>query len=306
MRAITPIANRSLIFLHGPDKSPFLQGLMSNDVNKIGPRQSIYAAFLTGQGKFLHDLFLGAMTDQFWLDIETDRRADFLKKLQLYKLRSAISVDDAAHRYRIYGLWGGDGLNGPDAPGATQIIDDCVLYRDPRLAAMGWRLIAPAHYSLEALAEKFSAKQQPWAEYDYNRAALGLPDGSRDIEIDRGIILENGLDELRGIDWDKGCYLGQELTARTRYRGLIRKRLLPCIIQQPPATPIAFGSAVLQDGKEVGESRSFIPGIGTKPPLVMVLLRLEALKNPHPLYIGDMEITPQIPNWVQLPAPETA
>ena len=129
--------------------------------------------------------------------------------------------------------------------------------------------------------------------YDAHRLSLGVPDGSRDIPIDKGIILECGFDELHAIDWNKGCYMGQELTARTRYRGLVRKRLLPVLIEgnaPEPYTPVFLNEA------EVGEIRTSADGYG------LALLRLENIRDTLPaLKCGDAILKPYVPNWMQLP-----
>ena len=115
-----------------------------------------------------------------------------------------------------------------------------------------------------------------------------MPDGSRDLEVGKSILLENGFDELNGIDWDKGCYMGQELTARTRYRGLIKKRLMPVEIVGPPPAP---GTPVTKGGKETGVMRSSVAGLG------LALLRLDQLDGAGELRAGEARLTPGKPDW---------
>jgi len=122
---------------------------------------------------------------------------------------------------------------------------------------------------------------------------LGIPDGNRDVIVDRGILLECGFEELNAIDWNKGCYVGQELTARTRYRGLVRKRLIPvCIQGQTPG----FQSPVLQNGLEVGEMRT------VKGEWGIAMIRLEALSKPQSFHAGSATLIPHLPEWMKLPA----
>jgi hypothetical protein len=116
-----------------------------------------------------------------------------------------------------------------------------------------------------------------------------VPDGSRDLPVEKAILLENGFDELNAIDWDKGCYMGQELTARTRYRGLVRKRLMPVAIEGPAPE---FGSALLLGDKEAGEMRSASGDIG------LALVRLEALGQ-GALTSGAARLTPSKPDWAK-------
>ena len=119
---------------------------------------------------------------------------------------------------------------------------------------------------------------------------MGVPDGSRDLQVEKAILLENGFDELHGIDWDKGCYMGQELTARTRYRGLIKKRLLPVRFDGPTPAP---GSQVTCEGKDAGTLCSSIGDRG------LALLRLERLDGP--LLAGGTLLKPEPPDWIKLP-----
>ncbi|MBM3518639.1 MAG: folate-binding protein YgfZ, partial [Alphaproteobacteria bacterium] len=130
--------------------------------------------------------------------------------------------------------------------------------------------------------------------YDRHRLALGLPDGSRDIDVEKSFLLECGFDELHGIDYEKGCYVGQELTARTHYRGAVRWRLLPVRIDGPPpprGAPLHLAEA------EVGEMRSAQGGVG----LALIRLdRLEAARG-HPLASGESRLTVDEPAWLSLP-----
>src|SRR5207245_3225890 len=140
-------------------------------------------------------------------------------------------------------------LDLPLEPGAAKAIGDTTVFVDPRLAELGARAVLPRDGAAAVLAGLgFSAGAV--ADYERRRIALGVPDGSRDLPVEKAILLENGFDELNAIDWDKGCYMGQELTARTRYRGLVRKRLMPVTIEGPAP---AFGAPLLLGEKEAGE-----------------------------------------------------
>ncbi len=127
-------------------------------------------------------------------------------------------------------------------------------------------------------------------DWDRHRLALGLPDGSRDMEAEKTVLLEAGFDELHGISWTKGCYMGQELTARTRYRGLVKRRLLPVHGQAPLPAP---GTPVMGTDREVGVMRSSNGGVG------LAVLRLDALGSP--LEAGGRAIHHTIPSWAVLP-----
>ncbi|MCX7338201.1 MAG: folate-binding protein [Alphaproteobacteria bacterium] len=267
------LSHRAVIQLSGSDKVAFLQGLVTNDVTKAGPECLVYAALLTPQGKFLHDLFIFERDGDWWIDCERDRASDLIKRLSLYRLRCDVQLFDASQDYAVYVGWGGY------SHGIT----------DPRLPEMGTRIYLPAH-------EIPPFPLAPLEAYDSHRLALGIPDGSRDIPIEKGIILECGFDELGAIDWDKGCYLGQELTARTRYRGLVRKRLLPVKIDgeaPPPGIPVFLGD------DPVGEMRSATADYG------LALLRLATIRQTLPvLTAGQNRLIPFVPGWMKLPQEE--
>ena len=129
------------------------------------------------------------------------------------------------------------------------------------------------------------------AAWDSHRLALGLPDGSRDMEAEKSVLLEAGFDELHGVSWTKGCYMGQELTARTKYRGLVKRRLVPVRITGAPPEP---GTPILRAGTEVGTMRSAQDGMG------LALLRLEALGEAG-LRCGTAELSAVVPGWMRLP-----
>ncbi len=280
---------RGLIAVEGPDAKPFLQGLVSNDVNKVAPGRAVYAAFLTAQGKYLHDFFVAQHGDALLIDCEAARLADFKKRLTLYKLRSKVTVAEKGADVGVYALMGAGAaaaVNLADEAGAATALGTGIAFVDPRLADAGIRAIVSAAEADALFAAMGFAKADTGA-YDRLRLSLGLPDGSRDLEVEKSILLENGFDELNGIDWDKGCYMGQELTARTKYRGLIRKRLVPVEIEGP--VPPA-GTPIMLDGSEVGEMRSGAGGLG------LALIRIEHMDK-APFSVGDSRVTPRKPRW---------
>ncbi|WP_026986197.1 CAF17-like 4Fe-4S cluster assembly/insertion protein YgfZ [Fodinicurvata fenggangensis] len=286
------LEDRGLLALSGPDLRDFLQGIVSNDVNRVSASQSIWAAFLTPQGKYLYDFFISQPTEgTFWLDVEAERRADLMKRLRMYKLRSKVEMTDLSEDYEVHALYGetSDILDLPPLAGASQSYHDGVLMRDPRHLDIGLRLVAPKTQTDQLLSE-LEAETGTREDYDVQRIALGLPDGSRDMEAERATLLENGFDELGGVDWQKGCYMGQELTARTKYRGLVKKRLMPVKLD---GSPPDIGTAVTLNGKQVGEIRSSAKG------RALALLRLDIFKSEDSplLEAGEARLTPHPPDW---------
>jgi len=287
--AYAMLAERGILEVAGDDRVAFLQGLVSNDVAKVAPNRAVYAALLTAQGKFLHDFFIVAQGDAFYLDAEAARLADLQKRLTLYKLRSKVSFADAGARFTIAAAWGGDALRllGLAGPGNAKAFAGGIAYADPRLAALGIRFLLPR--GGENAIEQAGFARADAAAYDRHRLALGVPDGSRDLEIERSILLENGFEELNGVDFQKGCYMGQELTARTKYRALIKKRLLPVTVDGPLPAP---GTKVMAGEQEMGEMRSGRDGAA------LAVLKLDALESK--LTAGGATITPRKPEWLKL------
>lgn len=291
------LEDRGLLAVRGEDARTFLQGLISNDIRRVSSDRAIHAAFLTAQGKYLHDFFIVALGDTLILDCEAGRTADLARRLSLYRLRSKATVEERTAEFIVAAVFGDDADQtfqlGGEA-GAAAAFAGGVVYRDPRLAAAGVRAILPRESGEEALT-KMGFAEAAFAAYDAHRLALGLPDGSRDMVMEKTILLEAGFDELAGVDWQKGCFLGQELTARTKYRGLIKRRLLPVRFDGPAPAP---GTQILLDGRDAGEMRSSAPGIG------LALLRLESLAAAEranaPLMAGDTRLLPEKPSWMKI------
>jgi folate-binding protein YgfZ len=163
---------------------------------------------------------------------------------------------------------------------------------DPRLVKLGARAILP-RLALRPTLAASGLTEVDFAAWDRHRLALGIPDGSRDLVLDKSILLEAGFDELHGVDWQKGCYIGQELTARTKYRGLIKKRLFPVHIDGPTPAP---GTRVTLDGRDAGELRSSRDGRG------IALLRLDAVGGGRPLVAEGTTLVPMRPDWMRIDA----
>lgn len=238
------LQGRGLIHLKGEDRHAFLQGLISNDVLNIPAGQIRYACLLTPQGKFLHDFFVHDADGFILLDCEGGPRArDLYDRLNKYRLRSnvTISVQENNTIYAVFGK--------PDG------------HPDPRHPGMGYRCL-----------QKPDLEEKPFAQWDRHRISLCIPDGSRDMEVDRSILLECHIDKLNGIDFNKGCYMGQELTARTHYRALIKKHLYAVKCNGPAPAPF---TDIVADGAVIGQMRSSCGDIG------LALIRDDGIEKLH-------------------------
>ncbi len=213
----------------------------------------------------------------------------------MYRLRAKVELEDASARYAVAAVLGegaAERLQLPDRPGACRPLAGGFALVDPRLEQLGVRVLLPPDEIGGTLAAQGLVPLAPDA-YERTRLALGVPDGSRDLVIERSTLLESGFEELHGIDFAKGCFVGQELTARMHYRGLVRKRLLPVVFEGPRPEP---GTIIRLGEREAGEMRSSIDGRG------LALLRLdriaEAEQTGTPLSAGATEVVPVKPDWV--------
>lgn len=229
------LPNRGLIHIEGADRKSFLQGIITNDINELTLGNIIYSCLLTPQGKFLHDFFIHEGEDFILLDCEGGERAqDLYKKLSIYKLRSDVQIS-VEEQHDVYGIIGN---------AATQGLPD------PRHEAMG----------LRSFEQPVDIEEKDFKDWDIHRIKLCMPDGSRDIEVDKGLLLESHIDKLGGVSFDKGCYMGQEVTARMHYRGLTKKHLYSITASQH--TLPETGEDIIVNGSFAGVMRSQADNIG--------------------------------------------
>ncbi len=269
------LQNRGVLAVSGPDAITFLQGLITNDIRKAEGGKLVYAALLTPQGKFLHDFFLMSQAGRILIDTEKHRLDELKQRLSLYKLRSQVTIEVTADM-GVVAVWGGEHAN---------------IMPDPRLHVLGGRIIGNMEESLAwCKAQGFLLAGEQ--EYDRHRIECAVPDGSRDMIPDKSFLLEFGIDELNGIDFAKGCYVGQEVTARTKYRGQVRKFLYRVIasVELPQAgTPVLLGDV------EAGELRSHAGLMG------LAILRSELVEKAHAevlqLTAGGARIVANVPPW---------
>lgn len=286
------LSDRCIVRISGEDSRTFMQGLISNDIEKADGSNAIYAALLTPQGKYQFDFFIVADNGDLLLDgVKGDADA-LIKKLTMFKLRSKATLEDVTANYAVYALIGDDAADVLDEGAQTKTEDGAILFADPRLPQAGVRVIAPADMDATALGGDNGSED----DYQKHRISLGLPEAPLDLEKEKSILLESGFDELSGVDWKKGCYMGQELTARTKYRGLVKKRLFPVTLSRPG---VEAGSDVMQDGKVIGEIRSVMDD------RAIAMLRLKALGGPE-MSAGNATVFPAVPDWMQLPESDDA
>lgn len=251
------LIDRTVIAVSGPEAHTFLQGLITNDITELTPQHALYAALLSPQGKILFDFLLFADGETVLIDCHKDVRDALIKRLSMYKLRSKIEI--AARDDRI-------------------VIADEGPY-DPRLATLGQRAI---------VATGIETVDATDAYHDW-RWGLGVPEAA-DFGSEKIFAMDGGLDELHAISFTKGCYVGQELTARMKHRGTDRKRLLPV---NAPDAELATGAPVTAGDIELGTMMSSYGDAG------YALIRLDRLAEATaPISVGGAEVSIIKPDWL--------
>lgn len=254
----TRLIDRGVIRVSGEDARDFLQNLVTNDLDPVVPGQAGYGALLTPQGKIICDFFIVALSPEdgggFLLDCPLLLTADLMKRLKLYKLRAKVALEDLTDSSAV--LASADGAPLPAGAG--------IVYDDPRLPALGQRAIVDAE-GIEALVSA-----EPEA-YHARRIALGVPAGGRDFPYGDSFPHEALLDQLGGVSFKKGCYIGQEVVSRMQHRGTARTRVVPIVFDDGTATET--GAEASAGGKVLGTIGSSTNG------RALAMLRLDRLAD---------------------------
>ncbi|MCP8939057.1 folate-binding protein [Alsobacter sp. SYSU M60028] len=208
------LEDRGVVRVTGEDARGFLDGLVTSDMDKVAVDRARHAALLTPQGKILFDFIVaeadGEQGGGFYLDVPRALAADLARRLGFYKLRARVSIEDLSETAGVVAFW--DGERADEGLG--------VVYADPRLPELGDRVIAPRSTCPDLASE-------PAEAWHAHRVALGVPEGGRDFAYGDAFPHEADMDQLGGVDFDKGCYVGQEVVSRMQHRGTARTRIVP-------------------------------------------------------------------------------
>lgn len=281
----TQLLSRGLLRIGGRDARAFLQGLATVDVGTVSRGRTRYGAMLTPQGKFLHDFFIAAWEGGLLLETEAARVEELKARLLRYRLRQQVEVESPAAP-AVWAAWEAGTVDALEAPGDTAPLGGGIAYADPRLAALGLRVIAPPQEAERWLKERGGAAA-PEQEYHMHRIRLGVPEGSGEMPVERALPRHYGLDLLGGVDFAKGCYVGQEVTARSKHRAELGKFIYR-VEAEGGALPVA-GTAVERAGQAVGEIRASRGGVG------LALLRVDAAGGP--LMAAGAPLRACLPEW---------
>lgn len=280
------LGSRALLAVQGADAPDFLQGLISNDIRKVTPQRAIYAALLSPQGKYLFDFLILPWGDGFALDVASARADDLLKRLSMYKLRAQVTLS-RLESIMVAARWGDECIG--EAGSMMLLTSGALLLCDPRHARLGQRIVGTREQVEAVLGSAVGMEDEN--SYHAHRIALAVPEGSADMVVDKSLLMEFGFEPLHGVDFAKGCYVGQEVTARSKHRAQLRKALhavsaVGDVTSLPPA-----GAELLCDGKPAGEMRSSAGARG------LALLSLEAVRSGQPITCGDLLVQAHLPEW---------
>jgi tRNA-modifying protein YgfZ len=272
MGVATWLADRGVLSVSGEDATSFLQGLLTNDVERLEAGQVRYAALLTPQGKILFDFFVyrapadGGAT--FLLDCVKSASSDLAKRLGFYRLRAKATIVDLSAERAVVAFWG-------DPP--PKVSGE--LFADPRDARLGWRAILTPD-------EAGALTTAPAADYEAHRIKAGVPSGGADFQYGEAFPHDANMDVLNGVDFEKGCYVGQEVVSRMRHRGGVRKRIVKVTLQ---GSAPAAGAAILAGGATIGALGSSAENRGLA--LVRVDRLAEAAAKGDALTVGGVGLS---------------
>ncbi len=284
------LPDRGVVKIAGTDARTFLNGLVTADVAQMTPASPRFAALLTPQGKIVVDCIITEAPAEdgggFFLDCPRPLAPDLVQKLNFYKLRAKVICEDLSEVLGVMATW--------DGTGATEY---GLAYPDPRLPALGGRVMLPPHLATEAAID-LRAELVPATDYEAHRIALGVPRGGMDFVYGDTFPHEADMDQLNGVDFEKGCYVGQEVVSRMEHRGTARNRIVPIAVEH--FAPDA-GIPVMAGDKQVGLTGSHAG------PLGLAMLRLDrvadALAAGTPLTAGGMTLRAVKPDWAKFAWP---
>jgi len=270
---IITLKDRACVTVRGEDWRGFLQGLLTNDVEALAVGEARFAALLTPQGRVLYDLFVVAEEGGALLDVEAEWREALIARLTMYRLRAKVEIAASDLPISAYPRAGGDPASRADGPPPSRGQSE-VWVADPRLPELGWR-----GYGMDG-------DENP-AAYETHRLTLGVP-GPNDWGTDKTYPIEANFDLLNGIDFAKGCFVGQETTSRMKRRGSIKSRMLPIAFEGPPPPP---GTEILAGTLRAGEVLSGMEG------RAVALVRLDRIEGAELAAVGRA-VRVDWPNWL--------
>ncbi len=255
--------DRIIIEIIGADTKKFLQPLITNNIDLVSSKKSIYAALLSPQGKYIFDFFIfeNSINGHLSIDCAKNRCAELLEKLNIYKLRYKINFN-INNNISIFSIYGTDyselelKLKEVSLEGSTEKINNNIILVDPRNKKLGLRIYSDLSSPIEGFNKIPDGEK---SDLDYIRIELSVPNPDLDLEIEKSFLIENNFEFINAIDFKKGCYVGQENTARQKYRGTAKKKLFLIRII---GNDIINGTKIYYNERVVGTMRSSCKDIG--------------------------------------------
>ena len=287
------LPDRGVIKVIGDDARKFLHGLVTADMLDLTPGTARFCALLTPQGKIIADFFVTEAPQAdgggFFLDIPRALAATLFEKLNLYKLRAKVLIEDLTEILGVIAAWDGQGTT-----------KDCttkqgLCYADPRLPALGLRIMIAPHHAAAA-ANDLGATLVDAEDYEAHRIALGIPRGGLDFAYGDAFPHEADMDQLGGVDFAKGCYVGQEVVSRIEHRGIARTR---AVALRYDGAPPESGAPITAGERQVGMMGSAARGRG------IALIRLDRVAEAEEtaLAAGGIPIRLVKPDWARFSFP---
>lgn len=281
------LPDRGVVKVAGEDARNFLNGLITTDVDRLKPGLGRFGALLTPQGKIIVDFLITEVPaghgGGFLIDCPRALADTLATKLKFYKLRAKVTVENLD--LGVLAAWDGQPAAQPD-----------LAFADPRNAALGTRILIPENLK-QTLSDLIGAELVDAAEYEAHRIALGVPRGGLDFMYNDAFPHETNMDRLAGVDFDKGCYVGQEVVSRMQHRGTARTRSVKVLLDGGSPEP---GATILAGDKPVGSIGSTAGGKGIA--LVRIDRVADALDAGQPLTAGGLPLTLAEPDVVRIPA----
>ena len=287
------LPDRGVVKVAGDDARGFLNGLVTNDIAKVAPGKPRFAALLTPQGKIIVDFIVAEAPGNdgggFFLDCPRALASALVEKLNFYKLRAKVICEDLSNVLGVMAIWDG-----------TAESEYGLSYPDPRLPALGSRIMLPPHLAEEAAADLGGMLAGADA-YEAHRIALGVPRGGLDFIYGDTFSHEADMDQLNGVDFGKGCYVGQEVVSRVEHRASARSRVVPIVYDEfAPSS----GLPVMAGDRQIGTLGSTAKGHG------LALMRLDrigdALAAGATIEAGGIAIRAVKPAWAKFDWPGEA
>ena len=269
------LPDRGVIKVSGEDARNFLNGLVTTDVTLLRPGLGRFGALLTPQGKITTDFLITEAPSGhgggFLIDVPRPLAPGLATKLGFYKLRAKVVVEDLTDSLGVLAVWDGEPSMKPD-----------LAFADPRQDALGWRILIPEELA-QKVADLIGAELTDSDAYEVHRIAAGVPRGGLDFMYGDAFPHETNMDRLHGVDFDKGCYVGQEVVSRMQHRGTARTRTVRIVLDGPAPAP---GEAILAGEKSLGTMGSSADGAGLA--LIRIDRAADALDAGTPLTSGGL------------------